>query len=54
MTILVIAEHDNATLKSATLHAIGAAAKLGGDDATCWSRDTTRRARRRPRRNSPA
>ena len=30
MTILVIAEHDNATLKSATLHAIGAAAKLGG------------------------
>jgi electron transfer flavoprotein alpha subunit len=30
MTILVIAEHDNAALKSATLHAIGAAAKLGG------------------------
>ena len=30
MTILVIAEHDNAELKSATLHAIGAAAKLGG------------------------
>ena len=30
MTILVIAEHDNAALKSATLHAVGAAAKLGG------------------------
>jgi electron transfer flavoprotein alpha subunit len=30
MTILVIAEHDNAALKSATLHAIAAAAKLGG------------------------
>jgi electron transfer flavoprotein alpha subunit len=29
MSILVIAEHDNAALKSATLHAIGAAAKLG-------------------------
>ena len=31
MTILVIAEHDNATLKPATLPAIGAAAKIGGD-----------------------
>ncbi len=31
MTILVLAEHDNATLKSATAHAVGAAAKLGGD-----------------------
>jgi electron transfer flavoprotein alpha subunit len=30
MAILVIAEHDNAELKSATLHAIGAATKLGG------------------------
>ena len=30
MTILVIAEHNNAELKSATLHAIAAAAKLGG------------------------
>ena len=30
MSILVLAEHDNATLKSATLHAIGAATKLGG------------------------
>jgi len=30
MTILVIAEHDNAALKSATLHAVGAAAQLGG------------------------
>ncbi len=31
MTTLVLAEHDNASLKSATLHAITAAAKLGGD-----------------------
>ncbi len=31
MTILVIAEHDNAALKSATAHAVGAAARLGGD-----------------------
>jgi len=31
MSILVIAEHDNASLKSATAHAVGAAAKLGGD-----------------------
>jgi electron transfer flavoprotein alpha subunit len=31
MTILVIAEHDNATLKSATLNTIAAAQKIGGD-----------------------
>ena len=31
MAILVIAEHDNATLKSATLTTLGAAARLGGD-----------------------
>lgn len=31
MTILVIAEHDNATLKPATLNTIGAAQRLGGD-----------------------
>ncbi len=31
MTTLVIAEHDNAFVKSATAHAVGAAAKLGGD-----------------------
>jgi electron transfer flavoprotein alpha subunit len=31
MTALVIAEHDNAALKSATLHTITAAHKLGGD-----------------------
>jgi len=30
MSILVIAEHDNASLKSATAHAVGAAGKLGG------------------------
>jgi len=31
MTILVIAEHDNATLKSATLNTIVAAQKIGGE-----------------------
>ncbi len=31
MTALVIAEHDNATLKPATLHAVTAAAQCGGD-----------------------
>jgi electron transfer flavoprotein alpha subunit len=31
MSILVIAEHDNAKLASSTAHAVGAAAKLGGD-----------------------
>ena len=31
MTILVIAEHDNAQLKGATLNTIAAAAKLGGE-----------------------
>jgi electron transfer flavoprotein alpha subunit len=31
MAILVIAEHDNATLKAATLTTLGAAARLGGD-----------------------
>ena len=31
MSILVIAEHDNKTLKAATLNTIGAAKKLGGE-----------------------
>jgi len=31
MTILVIAEHDNATVKGATLNTVAAAAKIGGD-----------------------
>jgi electron transfer flavoprotein alpha subunit len=31
MSILVVAEHDNKELKSATLHAVAAAEKLGGD-----------------------
>ena len=31
MAILVIAEHDNASLKAATLNTIAAAAKIGGD-----------------------
>ena len=31
MTILVIAEHDHASLKPATLNTVGAATKIGGD-----------------------
>ena len=31
MTILVVAEHDHGTLKKATLNAIAAAQKIGGD-----------------------
>ena len=31
MAILVIAEHDNATLKAATLNVITAAGQIGGD-----------------------
>ncbi|WP_024302948.1 electron transfer flavoprotein subunit alpha/FixB family protein [Pseudogulbenkiania sp. MAI-1] len=31
MTILVIAEHDNVSIKSATLNTVAAATKLGGD-----------------------
>ena len=31
MTVLVIAEHDNQSLKGATLNAVSAAAKIGGD-----------------------
>jgi len=31
MSVLVIAEHDNAALKPATLHTVTAASKLGGD-----------------------
>jgi electron transfer flavoprotein alpha subunit len=31
MTTLVIAEHDNATLKPSTLHTLGAAKQIGGD-----------------------
>src|SRR6185369_8936074 len=31
MTILVIAEHDNAALKAATLNTVAAAQKVGGD-----------------------
>jgi electron transfer flavoprotein alpha subunit len=31
MTILVVAEHDNASLKPSTLHTLGAAKQIGGD-----------------------
>jgi electron transfer flavoprotein alpha subunit len=31
MSILILAEHDNASLKEATLHAVTAAQKIGGD-----------------------
>jgi electron transfer flavoprotein alpha subunit len=33
VSVLVLAEHDNKALKSATLHAVTAAAKIGGDVA---------------------
>ncbi|MEC9166043.1 MAG: electron transfer flavoprotein subunit alpha/FixB family protein, partial [Pseudomonadota bacterium] len=31
MSVLVIAEHDNQSLKPATLNAVGAAAQIGGE-----------------------
>src|ERR1700743_1680963 len=31
MTILILAEHDNQSLKSATLHTVAAGQKIGGD-----------------------
>ena len=31
MSILVVAEHDNSSLKGATLNTLAAAAKMGGD-----------------------
>ncbi|HET6222477.1 MAG TPA: electron transfer flavoprotein subunit alpha/FixB family protein, partial [Dongiaceae bacterium] len=31
MSILLLAEHDNQAIKPATLHAVSAAAKIGGD-----------------------
>ena len=31
MAVLVLADHDNASLKSATLHTVAAATRLGGD-----------------------
>ena len=31
MAVLVVAEHDNKTIKKATLNAVAAAQKLGGD-----------------------
>ena len=30
MRTLIVAEHDNVSLKTATAHAVGAAAKIGG------------------------
>ena len=33
MAVLVVAEHDNASIKPATLNTVTAAAKLGGDVA---------------------
>jgi electron transfer flavoprotein alpha subunit len=57
--ILVLAEHDNASVKSATLHAVTAAAKLGGDVHVLVGRPRRvgRRRRRREdrrRRQGPA
>ncbi len=52
MTILIIAEHDNATIKAATLNTVAAAQKIGGDIHVLW-RAATRRARPTRRRRSP-
>jgi len=41
VSTLVIAEHDNASLKSATLHAITAATMLGGDVDVLVAGDAT-------------
>jgi len=35
MSILVIAEHDNSSLKQATLNVVAAAKAIGGT-STCW------------------
>ena len=35
MTALVIAEHDNASIKGATLNAVTAAKAIGGE---CWNK----------------
>ena len=52
MTVLVIAEHDNAALKPATLHAVTAAAKLGRHPYP-GRRQRCRTAPPKPRRWSP-
>jgi electron transfer flavoprotein alpha subunit len=36
MAILVIAEHDHNSIKAATLNAVTAATKIGGEISTCW------------------
>ena len=53
MSILVLAEHDNKTVKKATLNAVAAAQKLGGDIHVLVAGQGAAR-RRRPRRRSPA
>src|SRR5215831_16811080 len=44
MTTLVVAEHDHASLKSATLHAVAAAQKLGGETHILVAGDNARSA----------
>jgi electron transfer flavoprotein alpha subunit len=46
MSILVIAEHDNAVLKAATLNTVTAATQLGGDIARAGGRPQLRGGRR--------
>jgi hypothetical protein len=54
MAILVIAEHDNASLKAATLNTVTAAARSAAT-STCWSpAPTAARRRRAGRARSPA
>ena len=54
MTILVIAEHDNAVVKAATLNTVAAAQKLGGDIHVLVAGHQAREPQPRPPRRSPA
>jgi len=53
MAVLVVAEHDNKTVRKATLNALAAAQKLGGEVHLLVAGQGAAR-RRRPRRRSPA
>jgi electron transfer flavoprotein alpha subunit len=54
MSILVIAEHDNANLKGATLNTVSAAAKLGADIDVLVAGAGLRRLPPRPHPSWPA
>ena len=54
MTTLLIAEHDNASIKDATNKALTAAAALGGDVHVLVAGEERQGARPTPRPSSPA